>query len=89
MNMNGNGVLQSGTSTFTFKDSAGNTDYRIVGSGILRSGTTSTTFQDSAGNSDLQITGVGILNLELPHLQFKILLVIMFPVEQQWCYYQC
>ena len=60
MNMNGNGVLQSGTSTFTFKDSAGNTDYRIVGAGILRSGTT-TTFQDSAGNSDLQITGVGII----------------------------
>ena len=61
LNINGNGVLQSGTSTFTFKDSAGNTDYRIVGSGILRSGTTSTTFQDSAGNNDLQITGVGII----------------------------
>ena len=71
MNMNGNGVLQSGTSTFTFKDSAGNTDYRIVGSGILRSGTTSTTFQDSAGNSDLQITGVGIIQSPGTSMQLR------------------
>ena len=61
LNINGNGVLQSGTSTFTFKDSAGNTDMRIVGAGILRSGTTTMQFQDSAGNTDMRIQGAGIL----------------------------
>jgi hypothetical protein len=61
LNINGNGVLQSGTSTFTFKDSAGNTDMRIVGAGILRSGTTTMQFQDSAGNTDLTIQNAGTI----------------------------